>query len=288
MSGAGWGAAAAAIWVAVDAITKPSTVRVERGDLAEDLDIEREAIEKAIAEAVAAGESLEAATVRLRRPLLVAAGESRKRSEVPSLWDRASEALATGAEGGTRSPLATRSPCDVDLMEIRNLIRETVIHELVERKVPIKKTDTVPMLIRRLAGYVIGREPDRLWWYEYRFAQWARLLETYLRAVLDEQAKSVRLINTACTECGTRQVRVEAEDGHQLVPALMAEFREGAFRAIVCAACAATSWRGDDLETLAAKIAAQPRLVRSSKEDGRVPQRGLRPDTPMVPVVRYA
>lgn len=272
--------AAEAIMRAVDSITKPTTARIERDDPTiiadEDLDITNDVdrgkrtLDKAVREAVAAGETRDQAVARLRIPLLTVAAQSRKHADTPSLWDRASDALGVGLEGGARSALAGRSPVDIDLMEIRGIIRGTVIHDLRERGVRIKKTDTIPMLIRRLATYVIGHEPDQLWWYEYRFAQWARLLETYLRAVLDDGPKSMHLRNTACTECGTRQVRVEADDGYQLVPALTAEYREGTFRAIVCAACAATTWRGDDLETLAAKILKQPRLLKSGKQDGRV------------------
>lgn len=255
--------AAAAMMIAVDAITQPSVAKLDRDQ--EAVQDGRRLLEMTIAEAVA--------VAAVRRSVLTVAAQTRRHAETPSLWDRASDALGVGLEGGARSTLAGRSPVDIDLMEIRGIIRETVIHDLVERRVRIKKTDTVPQLLRRLAAYIKGREPDQLWWYEYRFAQWARLLETYLRAVL-EQPKSIRLLNTACTECGTRQVRVEAEDGHQLVPALVAEFRDGVFRAIVCGACAATTWRGDDLETLAAKIASQPRLLRSGTEDGRVVANG--------------
>lgn len=224
--------AVARIWTAVDSITKPTRVPVRRADDPEWLT------------------HIRLSTDEVSCSLLAYRAATAPWGTIPSLWDQSSNALTHGNEtqerpGGNQ---AERAPCDIDLMEIRAIIRETTELELFRRHQP--RTGDVPQRIRRLAATVITHEPAELWWWEYRFASWARLLATYLRA-LDASVKPVRLRNSACPLCKTRQVTVESDYGPVVVPALVIDFRDGYVRAAECSACGASWFRGEDLMTLA-------------------------------------
>lgn len=229
------------MWAAVDQLTHSSRVPVER---AVDADWLSELNEDAWG--VCSVPAYRAATARS--------------ATIPSLWDQATTALTTGSEGGTGStPLRERSPADLDLMEIRSIIRHTVAHELAERD-PGLTPDGVPAQIRRLASVVAATDPDSIWWWEYRFASWARLLGTYLRA-LEHTPKPTRLRNTPCPLCHTRQMRIDQDGDAIVVPPLVVDFRDGYVRAARCEACSATWFRGAELLELA-------QLVGSTPEDG--------------------
>lgn len=182
-------------------------------------------------------------------------------ANVPSLWDQSSMALEGGEvqPGRGSKPLRERSPADLDLMEIRSIIRDTTRHELERLGVRTKRAKSGelppfhPEELSRLANEAIRAEPEQLWWWQYRFAQWARLLETYLHAV-EHQARPVRLRNSPCPTCGTRQVTIDQDGENVVVPALLVDFRDGYVRAAECSACGETWWRGPDLERLAVDL----------------------------------
>lgn len=226
-----------AIWASVDAITEARRVPVER---AADPDWLLE---------MANHRTYGACDVRAHR-----AATSRWAS-VASLWDQSTTALTTGSEqtGGGR-PLRERSPADLDLMEIRSIIKHTTRLELVRRGVrPAKDGRGLPVdfyigELRRLAS-LATQDPDDVWWWEYRFAQWSRLLETYLHAV-ERQAKPVRL-RAACPLCKTREMRVDVDGEAMVVAPLLIDFRNGRIRAATCQACSGTWFAGDQLEELA-------------------------------------
>lgn len=227
------------LWAAVDRLTKPSRVPLERvadPEWLNDL----------------AAPSWGSCNVGAYR------AATATWATVPSLWDQATAALTTGSEaGGTgSSPLRERSPLDVDLMEVRGIIRDTVRHELAERdRQPIPAD--VPAQLRRLASIVLRDDPDNLWWWEYRFQQWGRLLETYLRAA-EHTARPTRLRNTPCPLCRVKQIRVETESGDkQLVPPIVVDFRDGYIRAARCEACSASWFRGDELHELARLVTTE-------------------------------
>ncbi len=237
--------ATARVWRAVHLLTEPQRRQIgrhrEAGDWIEEL--------AAVAYGVCSVPAYRAATVTW--------------ATIPSLWDQATNALVGGEQGGTGSkPKRERSPADLDLMEIRALIRDTTRHELRVRGLKTAKDADgfdVPFTaaeIRRLASLVIEKDgADNLWWWEYRFAQWGRLLEAYLHAA-EHQPKSVRLRNSACPLCRTSQVIVDVDGERQVLPAIVIDFRDGYVRAAVCEACGHTlAWRGD-LDALAKELDA--------------------------------
>lgn len=220
-----------ALWEAVDQITKPTTRRLFRTDgewlreLADDP-----------AATVCDVAAYRAATVT--------------HASVPSLWAQAEMALTTGADetgrGGSR--LAERTPADLDLMEMMATVKDVVALQLQGRR--IKARATVPEQCRQLAAHVAGHEPDHVEWWTFRFAQWARGLAHYLKAV-DTGPKPVRLRNAACPLCKTRQVTIDTDLGPVVAPPLLVDFTGGFIRAAQCTACSGTWWRGDDLMQLA-------------------------------------
>lgn len=226
-----------AIWASVDAITEARRVPVERAADPDWL--------------------LEMANHRGYGVCDVAAhaAATARWATIGSLWDQSTTALTTGSEqtGGGR-PLRERSPADLDLMEIRSIIKHTTRLELAQRGVPAPKTSKgLPAEfqvreLRRLAS-LTTQDPDDVWWWEYRFAQWSRLLETYLHAV-ERQAKPVRL-RAPCPLCKTRQMRVDVDGEAMVVAPLLIDFRDGWIRAATCQACGATWFRGDQLGELA-------------------------------------
>jgi len=174
--------------------------------------------------------------------------------EVPSLWDQSTDALYGGAIGDSvrMGSSSERSPLDVTLMEMRSTIAETTRREAQLRHIEIN-AEFDPKLMRTVAAYVIGHEPDQCWWYEYRFSSWARALGAYLHAY-EHTPKDVRLRNAPCPDCGTRQVIKDEGEGPVYVGAILIDFHDGNVRAAQCCHCGKIWWRGPDLEQLAALL----------------------------------
>lgn len=196
-------------------------------------------------------------------------------AEIPSLWDQSTMALygAEIAPGRGSKPLRERSLADLDLMEIRALIRDTARDHLEAWGEPVERRDYPTAFdgthIRHFASLAltktsnptrcsICRSTEDIPWWTYRFEQWGRLLETYLRAV-EVQGRPIRLRNSPCPDCGTRQVTVnqegqvtqERDPDNMVVPALVIDFRDGYVRAASCSMCGSAWFRGPDLEQLA-------------------------------------
>jgi len=173
---------------------------------------------------------------------------------VLSLWDQAEQTLFTDAQGGRAGgSLAERNVMDLNLMQVRSIIADTTLREVHRRHLQVRPT--VPGQLRQLAAHVVGNEPDELWWWEYRFASWARQLAHYLGAG-ERQASPIRLRNSSCPECQATTVLVEADDGPVVAPPLVIDFRDGYVRAAECTACGQTWFRGEELHALAAQIGA--------------------------------
>jgi hypothetical protein len=206
-------AASHGIWAAVDALTQPTQVPIERDN-----------------------------------------GHTNW-AEVPSLWQQAQTLLRRAVDRGhAGSPARERSPLDLDLLEITAQIHETVSNELQTRGLlRAQRTSSTEPRLRRLAAHVIGHEPGRLWWWEHLFASWSRLLARCLN-VGEHQPAPVRLRNSPCPVCGTRQVTVDTDDGPRIVPALVIEFNRGLVRAAECGQCG-TQWGRGLLEQLADLLA---------------------------------
>lgn len=235
---------AAAVWRAVSALVDPEHRRIERVQDADWLD--------------------ELAGLFRQRGLCDVAAyraATRAHAVIPSLWDQATEALATRTDDGTGSkPLRERSPADLDLMEIRSLIRDTTRGELEKRgtktlmdKSGRQATFKAAVEIRGLASKVTADPDEDLSWWEYRFASWARLLSNYLRAA-EHAPRSVRLRNAPCPVCRIKQVTIEQGGEMVVAPPILIDFRDGMVRAATCDACSASWFRGPDLERLALEL----------------------------------
>lgn len=222
------------LWDAVDRITSPSKARVPREEDADWL------------QSLSDDPTLRVCDVAAYRA--ATAGWA----DVPSLWDQATWALTTGNEtsGGNPSPLASRSPADLDLMEMMLTIREVIGLQLDGRRITAKAT--VPLQMRQLAAHVVTHEPEHVAWWEYRFASWARQLGVYLKAV-ETGPKPVRL-RCACPLCKTRQITIEENGEEKVVPPILIDFVNGWIRAATCLACTAVWWRGNELGELAALL----------------------------------
>lgn len=169
---------------------------------------------------------------------------------VPSLWQQATEATRASSEQGARGGSASeRNIVDLTLLEARSLICERTAAWLRARSLTPSSKGTAAQ-IRQLAAHVVTHDVDELWWWEYRFGSWARLLQTLL-ATSARKPQSVRLRNSACPQCSARQVTIESDDGPLVAPALRVDFRDGYVRAAQCSSCEAMWWRGDDLARLA-------------------------------------
>jgi hypothetical protein len=170
---------------------------------------------------------------------------------VPSLWDQSTDALCSStadkAEGSSGS--VHRTPCDLDLMEVRADIREAVDFNIAKRGE--KPTGTVPEQIRHLTSMIIRDEPHAVEHWEYRFAQWGRILAAHLQAV-QAQPKPRRIRGVACPECHVRTVLVEDATGEMVnVPPIVVDFRDGLIRAAECTGCGTTlAFRGEEMWAL--------------------------------------
>lgn len=238
-----------ALWEQVDALTKPSARRIDRETDAETL-------------AAFTDPTNGFCRVEDYRALVGSHGV------IPSLWEQAELALETGREsaGGTgSSPLAQRSPADLDLMEQMLTIRETMPYQLAGRG--LIPRSTIPGQIRQLAAHIVSHEPQHVDWWAYRFGQWVRLLGTYLRAI-DNGPRPVRLRNAPCPECGATSVTVDTDQGPVVTGPILVDFVNGWIRAATCTACGYTKWRGQDLWDLAEQLANAPRKL--SDPDGRI------------------
>jgi hypothetical protein len=241
-----------AIWDAVDRLTKPRRQRLERAP-------EEWVNDPAPAYLTdpAGGISCSVAAYRAHREAHRAAVATW--ATIPSLWEQSTIALHGGevqASGHGSKPLRERSIADLELMEIRALIRDTTRRLLEQRGVRTgqhangRAVDFDPDEMRALASKVTAENATQHEWWQYRFEQWGRLLETYLHAA-ERQARPVRLRNAPCPDCGTRQVTVDV-DGEQVVaPPIVIDFRDGYIRAAECSACGAAWFRGPDLQALA-------------------------------------
>lgn len=176
---------------------------------------------------------------------------------VPSLWDQACAAWQTDRLSGEghRSVSSERSLVDFELMEVCALIADTTRHTL--HRFGLVPRESTPGQLGQLAGHVVSNDPERLWWWEYRFTSWARMLGNYL-GTLERQPSPLRLRNSRCPCCQVAQVVVETESGPVVAPALVIDFREGFVRAAQCSACGVMWWRGADLEQLAALLGGAP------------------------------
>lgn len=240
-----------AIWDAVDRLTKPRRQKLDRAPGTDSAWLAEITIWLRKLAAPHEG-TCDVPTYRAATAAQKAATQTH--ALIPSLWDQSTTALH-GTEIATdrgNKPLRERTIADLDLMEIRSIIRDTTRRELETRGTRTHGTQGVfnPHEIRALASLITAdTKADHAWW-QYRFDQWGRLLETYLHAA-EHQARPVRLRNAPCPNCRTRQITID-QDGEQVVaPPLIIDFRDGYIRAAECSHCGHTWFRGDQLEELA-------------------------------------
>lgn len=223
------------LWQAVDAITAPTHRKTHRDEATDDL-------------AELWHTSATHCRVDVHTALVLAYGQ------IPPLWDQAMWAVfgsEAGDGSGGRSPLRERTPADLDLMETLLTIRESMAWQLPGRGITPKPK--IPAQMRQLAAHVVGREPQHVEWWAFRFEQWARLLNNHLNA-LDQGPKDRYLRNTGCPRCGARQVTIDRDGDPKVVPAIVVDFVGGWIRAASCQGCGHAWFRGDQLGDLAAEL----------------------------------
>lgn len=232
-------AASAPLYRALDAITKPTTRQVARD------------ADAAWLQQLADDPEVRFCDVQAYRAATALNGT------VPSLWVQAQMTLTTSETSeGAASLKATRSPADLALMETMLSFQEQIGYEWnrgLHQACGLPWRATFPERLRALMTHIAGHHPADVDLWAYKVAQWARLLENYLRAG-ELQPKPVRIRGFACPECNVKQARVKSPDGSewQLVPPIMIDFRDKYVRAAQCSECGATWFRGEQLEALAA------------------------------------
>lgn len=228
----------ARLWTAVDAITKPTTARLDRA-------ADREYLDE-----VCAGIGGVLCRIEDYRAVVRAFGT------IPALWSQANWAVF-GAEAGDgsggRTAARERSPADLDMMETLLTIRESLGWQLPGRSVPWRRPGDIPDMMRQFASYVVAHEPQHIEWWAYRFEQWGRLLRNHLNAI-EQGPRPVYLRAAACPLCKTRQVIDERDGERRVVPALVVDFVNGLVRAAQCQACGQAWFRGSELNELAATL----------------------------------
>lgn len=221
-----------ALWVAIDAITKPTTMRVWRDDSVPDLAVTYAERLKGVCDVADYRASVT------------------KHGKVPSLWHQAEQALYKTGEttDGNRSPLATRSPADVQLMETMLTLRELVAEFFKDQDKPIPPSGALPAELRHMASEIIRRQTDVDLW-TYRIEQLRRLLENHLQAV-DRGPKPMRL-RSRCPKCKTTHIPIDDPEGNLgkdgkilqlVVRPILTVFRDGLLRCHECHACLFVWW----------------------------------------------
>lgn len=172
----------------------------------------------------------------------------------PSLWDQSTAALYGQGEiqSGSGATLAReRSAADLDLIELRAQIVESVRAELTLQGEPVR-TDgkgrpaefEALVELRRLAWLVIKNTPHNIGWWAHRLASFGRALESHMH-LGKREPRPVRLRNTMCPSCGNdwvvREANVQglvdqrAELARQ--PAIAILFEDEAVAGAHCEAC---------------------------------------------------
>ena len=176
---------------------------------------------------------------------------------VPSLWWQLEDAVAgsSALDGGGKAS-RYRAPADLECLELRADIRETVVDALAGHDQ--RPRSTVPDSTRALASLVIATTDDDLvGWWTYRLGSWCRLIRNAL--ALDTRPRGIR--STACPTCGTMYVTVDSAEGPRREAALVLDFADGLVRAATCQACGSTWFRGQALLDLADAVRVATGMV---------------------------
>lgn len=232
-----------ALWLAVDSITKPTTRRLIRD---EDSDW--------LSEITQDRDFCDVPTYR---------ASTKSHGLIPSLWEQAEMALYKTGESldGHRSPLSTRSPADVTLMETMLTIREIIGMQIAGRKLTPRAS--VPLQIRQLAAHIVTSEPEHLEWWIWRLGHFARLLEVHLQAVV--QGPRPMRLRCRCPLCKTEHIPIDGPDGSTdangkpiqiVVRPLLAVYRDQMFRCFECGACSYSWFAGAGVHQLRDEIEA--------------------------------
>lgn len=175
---------------------------------------------------------------------------------VVSLWEQMGDAIQAGADrrAGAGGPLAERSPGDLDIMEVMQLVTATVHLELTRYGKTARPT--LPESLRLLAVTIAADEAADVDWWAYRVESWSHLAQHFLGQSLAEKTQPKRLRDTPCPQCHIDYVQVEIDDGPAQARPLLVDFVGLMVRAVECTACAKAWFRGEDLYDLGALIDA--------------------------------
>lgn len=181
--------------------------------------------------------------------------------QVGSLLEQLTEAVQSGAGDSGPGVQGSRPPLDVAcvslLIEISDAVRDGC------RGFDIKRRFDTAADLRQLASR-LTREQDNTdeiaWWVEALRGWCSRIRAT----ISSDPDRSWRLHGIPCPDCSTRYVH-EWDDGQKLRrPAIHVIWSNGLVRAIQCNACAATWYRGTDLDDLCARLLNQQTTNRMS------------------------
>jgi hypothetical protein len=210
------------LWTAVDALTKPRTVRLLRDGAPSDW-AHLPSLWAQLVEAVATGSEQ-------------GGGGRSSRYRTPANLDCLE--LATTIRDITLDALAGHAEKPVTHPGPPAVVR-------------------VPESLRRLASVVVGvGEDDLTGWWTYRIGSWGRQITTVLR--LTERPQPRRVRDTACPLCHATHVILTTPEGLERVPALLVDFQDQLIRAAECSACGASWFRGDQLDALKGLLATRP------------------------------
>ncbi len=232
------------LWLAADALTKPTTMRLHRD--AVDVDLAA-----ALLHDLANNPRRSRCSVQeYQRAMQSAAGQDRGHGTIPPLIEQA-EAAVTGSDGsdeGGASLGRERSVADLALLETLFQIREQCTAEVREHHLSPRRTANE--LVRQVASIIAAdNDAETIQWWQWRFDQWHRILSNQLNAA-DNGPRPFRLRDSPCPECGARQTRVKEQGEWRMVPPLRIDFRDGMVRAATCSECGHAWMRGDALNEL--------------------------------------
>jgi hypothetical protein len=161
----------------------------------------------------------------------------------PSLWVMLLESVEPGQGEPGRGVPGSRPPLDVGALGVLLTISNTV--GLACRVAGLTRTFDFGTDLRAVVRAVSeSGDPDVMFQWHRALVSWCQRIRT----VCLNDVNRPRRIRGACRKCGVSSVRERGADGvvmNQL--ALVVTFRDGLMRAVVCASCGATWWRGSSM-----------------------------------------
>ncbi len=234
------------LWTSVDALTRPTTMRIHR-DALEEADLAAVLLHDLSANP----RRTRCSVAEYHRAHELAAGQERGHGTIPPLVEQAQAAVTGQGDNDDTSGAVLgreRSVADLALMETLFTLRELLAAEIRDHRAT-PRTSLLAQ-IRQVASLIAADGDDEtITWWTWRLDQWGWVIANQLNAV-DNGPRPFRLRDSQCPRCGARQTRVREQGEWRLVPPLRIDFREGMVRAATCSGCGHAWMRGDGLREL--------------------------------------